>query len=141
MARILTNPKYDLVLSLTNIIDNTEKDKPYDICYIIALYSTSMHQHGESKANLLEKLKSVENLMFSVSYEERTANIETENAGGEIVLETVTYLSCTISAFDDSVLLDAFNLNLDEEYSKGITNRECVEYMSTSLRKTLEEKK
>ena len=45
----------------------------------------------------------------------------------------------TISPFDDSVLLDAFNLDLDAEYSYGISNREYVDYLTGSLRKTLAE--
>ena len=48
-------------------------------------------------------------------------------------------LVCTISPFDDSVLLDAFNLDLDAEYSYGISNREYVDYLTESLRKTLAE--
>ena len=137
----LTGSTFDLVLSLANIVDKTAKEKTYDVCYILASYSVSMRQQDTSKENLLKKMSTVSSRMFPVSFEERTMERKTVNDIGELLKETVSYLVCTISPFDDSVLLEAFNLNLDEEYSKGITNREYVEYMSASLRKTLEEER
>ena len=137
----LTGSAFDLVLSLANIVDNTRKEQVYDVCYILASYSVSMNQQNTSKGNLLEKMNSVSDRMFPVSYEERTLQRKVVNSLGEVLFETVNYLVCTISPFDDSVILDAFNLDLDVEYSYGISNREYVEYMTESIRKTLAEEK
>ena len=137
----LTGSAFDLVLSLANIVDNTRKEQAYDVCYILASYSVSMNQQNTSKVNLLEKMNSVSDRMFPVSYEERTLQRKVVNSLGEVLFETVNYLVCTISPFDDSVILDAFNLDLDAEYSYGISNREYVEYMTESIRKTLAEEK
>ena len=137
----LTGSAFDLVLSLANIVDNTRKEQVYDVCYILASYSVSMNQQNTSKGNLLEKMNSVSDRMFPVSYEERTLQRKVVNSLGEVLFETVNYLVCTISPFDDSVILDAFNLDLDAEYSYGISNREYVEYMTESIRKTLAEEK
>ena len=135
----LTGSTFDLVLSLANIVDNTRKEQSYDVCYILASYSVAMNQQNTSKSNLLEKMNSVSDRMFPVSYEERTLKRQVVNPLGEILFETVDYLVCTISPFDDSVLLDAFNLDLDAEFSYGISNREYVDYLTDSLRKTLAE--
>ena len=135
----LTGSTFDLVLSLANIVDNTRKEQSYDVCYILASYSVSMNQQNTSKSNLLEKMNSVSDRMFPVSYEERTLQRKVVNSLGEVLFETVNYLVCTISPFDDSVLLDAFDLDLDAEYSYGISNREYVDYLTDSLRKTLAE--
>ena len=135
----LTGSVFDLTLSIANIVDNTVKDAKYDVCYILVSYSVSMHQKGMSESNLLEKISSVSNEMFPVSYEERTMERTVFGTVGDIIIETVTYLVCTISPFNESVLLEAFNLDLDAEYSMGISNREYVEYMTESLRKTLAE--
>ncbi len=137
----LTGSAFDLVLSLANIVDNTRKEQVYDVCYILASYSVSMNQQNTSKSNLLEKMNRVSDRMFPVSYEERTLQRKVVNSLGEVLFETVNYLVCTISPFDDSVILDAFNLDLDAEYSYGISNREYVEYMTESIRKTLAEEK
>ena len=135
----LTGSVFDLALSLANIVDNAKKEQAYDVCYILASYSVSMKQQNTSKSNLLEKMNSVSDKMFPVSYEKRTLRRKVINPLGEILFETVDYLVCTISPFDDSVLLDAFNLDLDAEYSYGISNREYVDYLTESLRKTLAE--
>lgn len=137
----LTGSTFDLVLSLANIVDNTRKEQSYDVCYILASYSVSMNQQNTSKGNLLEKMNSVSDRMFPVRYEERTLQRKVVNSLGEVLFETVNYLVCTISPFDDSVILDAFHLDLDAEYSYGISNREYVEYMTESIRKTLAEEK
>ena len=130
---------FDLALSLANIVDNTVKDQAYDVCYILASYSVSMKQQDASKDNLLEKMNSVSDKMFPVNYEERTIERKVVGSLGEILIESVTYLVCTISPFDDSVLLEAFHLDLDAEYSDGMSNREYVDYMTESLKKTLAE--
>ena len=135
----LTGSTFDLVLSLANIVDNTQKEQAYDVCYILASYCVSMNQQNTSKSNLLEKMNSVSDRMFPVSYEERTLKRQVVSPLGEILFETIDYLVCTIAPFDDSVLLDAFNLDLDAEYSYGISNREYVDYLTDSLRKTLAE--
>jgi hypothetical protein len=137
----LTGSAFDLVLSLANIVDNTRKEQVYDVCSILASYSVSMNQQNTSKSNLLEKMNSVSDRMFPVSYEERTLQRKVVNSLGEVLFETVNYLVCTISPFDDSVILDAFNLDLDAKYSYGISNREYVDYLTESIRKTLAEEK
>lgn len=139
ITQTLTGSTFDLALSLANIVDNTQKGQSYDVCYILASYSVSMRQQNTSKSNLLQKMNSVSDEMFPVSYEERTLERKVHNSLGEIIIETVTYLVCTISPFNENVLLDAFNLDLDAEYSLGISNREYVDYMTESLRKTLAE--
>lgn len=55
----LTGSSFDLALSLANIVDNTEKEKTYDVCYILASYSVSMRQQNTSKSNLIDKMNSV----------------------------------------------------------------------------------
>ena len=130
---------FDITLSLSNIVDNTKKAQAYDVCYILASYSVSMNQQGTSKDNLLEKMTSVSDKMFPVSYEEKSLTRKIIGPLGVILLETVDYLVCTISPFDDGVLLEAFNLDLDAEYNAGMSNREYVEHITESLRKTLAE--
>ena len=98
-----------------------------------------MNQQGTSKDNLLEKMTSVSYKMFPVNYEEKSLTRKIIGPLGVILLETVDYLVCTISPFDESVLLEAFNLDLDAEYNDGVSNREYVDYMTESLRKTLAE--
>ena len=109
----------------------------YDTCYILASYSVSMLQQGTSKENLLGKIESVSDKMFPISYEERIGTRTVLQDGVE-VLESISYLACTIMPFDSNVLLDAFSLDLDAEYEGlNMTNGEYVEYLSNSLKKTL----
>lgn len=133
----LTGTTFDLVLSLANIVDNRIQEQKYDVCYILASYSVAMGQNGTSKTHLLERIDSVSDRMFPVTYEERQTTREVYTAG-ELIIETVSYLVCTISPFDDSVLLDAFGLNMDGYYKNStIKNREYVEYMTKALKLTL----
>ncbi len=137
VMNVITLGGYDRTLSLLNLVDKAVGNIQYDTCYILASYSVSMLQSGTSKENLMEKIESVSNRMFPVSYEERS---ETRNIlqAGVTVIETISYLACTIMPFDSSVLLDAFNLDLDAEYEGlNMTNGEYVEYLSNSLKKTL----
>ena len=76
--------------------------------------------------------------MFPISYEECSVTRTVLQDGVE-VLECISYLACTILPFDSSVLLDAFSLDLDAKYEDlNMTNGEYVEYLSNSLKKTLE---
>ena len=133
----LTGSAFDLVLSLANIVDKRPKEQQYDVCYILASYSVAMGQSGTSKTHLLERIDSVSDKMFPVTYETRQTTREVLSAG-EWIVETVNYLVCTISPFDESVLWDAFGLDMDKYYGNStITNREYVAYMTKALKLTL----
>lgn len=133
----LTGTTFDLALSLANIIDNRSTEQQYDVCYILASYSVAMGQNGTSKTHLLERMDSVSSRMFPVTYEERQTTREIYTAG-ELIIETVSYLVCTISPFDESVLWEAFGLDMDKYYGNStITNREYIEYMTKALKLTL----
>ena len=137
VMNMITLGGYDRAMSLLNLVDKAVGNIQYDTCYILASYSVSMLQRGTSKENLIEKMESVSSMMFPVSYEELS---ETRYIlqNGVTAVETISYLACTIMPFDSSVLLDAFNLDLDAEYEGlNMTNGEYVEYLSDSLKKTL----
>lgn len=136
----ITGSVFDVALSMKHLVDNAESQKKYDVCYILAAYSVSMGQMGTSKDNLMQKMQSVADKMFPVTYEEKTET-RTIFDGANTLIETVPYIVCTISPFDDSVLLDAFGLELDKPYGKyGMTNGEYVEYTANALKKTLGDK-
>ena len=61
---------------------------------------------------------------------------------GEVTLtpdtEMITYAECTIHPFDESVIVDAFDLDLSAEYDLfGITYGEAIENMANALKRTL----
>lgn len=133
----ITGSIFDVALSMKNLVDNAAKDRKYDVCYILAAYSVSMGQTGTSKENLTQKMQSVSDKMFPVTYEEK-AEERTIFDGENTFIESVPYIACTILPFDDNVLLEAFNLDLDAQYGiYGMTNREYVEFTADALRKTL----
>lgn len=137
VMNMITLGGYDRVMSLFNLVDKAVGNIQYDTCYILASYSVSMLQSGTSKENLIGKIESVSDKLFPISYEERC---ETRNIlqDGVTVVETISYLACTIMPFDSSVLLEAFSLDLDVQYEDlNMTNGEYVEYLSNSLKKTL----
>ena len=139
VMNMITLGGYDRALSLLNFVDNAVGNITYDTCYILASYSVSMLQNGTSKENLIQKMESVSDRMFPISYEECS---ETRAIfDGDLTLyEVIPYLVCTIMPFNDSVLLDAFNLDLDAQYqNSGMTNGEYVNYLSNALKKTLGE--
>ncbi len=130
---------HHLGLSMEHLIDNTMGRANYDVCYILSAYSVSVGQSGASKEGLMEDMYGVIDKIFPFTYEEHEKTF-TIFDGIKDVLKVVTYLVCTIFPFDMTVLLEAFNLDLDAKYENtSITTGEYIDYMTNSLKMTLGE--
>lgn len=111
-----------------------------------------MGQRGTTKADLQSKLNAVADQMYRVTYEVKEAQVpaesgeDTDEAGEgsdseseeEPEMETVEYVVCTIHPFDQSVILDAFGVDVDATYDQfSITYGEAILNMSNALKMTM----
>ena len=134
---IIRGGKYDYNMSMNNLTYSRPTSNDYDTYYIIAAYSVSMQQQSTSEEDFRNKLNSVNMLMFPIEYKICQAERIIETLLGPVA-ELFDYVVCKILPFDDSSILKAFNLDMDAKYGEfNITNREAVEFMATSLQKTL----
>ena len=139
-AAIIEEGGYDYDLSMEALINYGFASADYDICYVLAAYSASMEQRGTTPEDMAQKLKSVESLMFPVTYEVLESIIirPTEVEGEEATEETIYYVVCTIHPFDAAVILTAFDVDVDAAYgSFPISNRQAMDTMAQALRLTL----
>ena len=134
---IIRGGKYDYNMSMKHLTYSTPTSNDYDTYYIIAAYSVSMQQQGTSEEDFRSKLNSVNMLMFPIEYKICQAERIIETLLGPVA-ELFDYVVCKILPFDSSSILKAFSLDMDAQYGEfNITNREAVEFMATSLQKTL----
>lgn len=140
---IISGGGYDYSYSMNHLTYKSPTKDDYDIYYILAAYSVSMHQQGTSQENMTLKLNNVTDLMFPFTYQVRKAErkIETIIDGIlSLIIEPFEYIECTISLFNNNSILQAFNLDLNAKYGEfDITYGDAIEYMATSLEKTLSE--
>ena len=150
--QIIADGGYDYELSMEALVNNALVSADYDTCYALAAYSASMGQRGTTKADLQSKLNAVADQMYRVTYEVKEAQVPTESgedtdeAGEgsdseseeEPEMETVEYVICTIHPFDQSVILDAFGVDVDATYDQfSITYGEAILNMSNALKMTM----
>lgn len=84
-------------------------------------------------------------LVTPVCSEGKVSGTQTETyyePDGEVTLtpdtEMITYAECTIHPFDETVIVDAFDLDLTAEYDLfGITYGEAIQNMANALKRTL----
>ena len=134
---IIRGGKYDYNMSIKHLTYSTPTSNDYDTYYIIAAYSVSMQQQGTSEEDFRSKLNSVSMLMFPIEYKICQAERIIETLLGPVA-ELFDYVVCKILPFDSSSILKAFSLDMDAQYGEfNITNREAIEFMATSLQKTL----
>ncbi len=137
---IIANGGYDRELSLEATVDNGIKSTDYDVCYILAAYSASMEQRGTTKADMEAKLNAVVSLMFPVTYEvkETTVEVPPENEDEEPTERTVEYVACTIHSFDTSVIITAFEIDINAPYGEfQINTGVAINNMAMALKQTL----
>ena len=150
--QIIADGGYDYELSMEALVNNALVSADYDTCYALAAYSASMGQRGTTKSDLQSKLNAVADQMYRVTYEVKEAQVPTESgedtdeAGEgsdseseeEPEMETVEYVICTIHPFDQSVILDAFGVDVDATYDQfSITYGEAILNMSNALKMTM----
>lgn len=130
--QIIADGGYDYELSMEALVNNALVSADYDTCYALAAYSASMGQRGTTKSDLQSKLNAVADQMYRVTYEVKEAQVpaesgeDTDEAGEgsdseseeEPEMETVEYVICTIHPFDQSVILDAFGVDVDATYDQ-----------------------
>ena len=130
--QIIADGGYDYELSMEALVNNALVSADYDTCYALAAYSASMGQRGTTKSDLQSKLNAVADQMYRVTYEVKEAQVpaesgeDTDEAGEgsdseseeEPEMETVEYVVCTIHPFDQSVILDAFGVDVDATYDQ-----------------------
>ena len=152
VEQIIADGGYDYELSMEALVNNALVSADYDTCYALAAYSASMGQRGTTKADLQSKLNAVADQMYRVTYEVKEAQVpaesgeDTDEAGEgsdseseeEPEMETVEYVVCTIHPFDQSVILDAFGVDVDATYDQfSITYGEAILNMSNALKMTM----
>ena len=140
VEQIITTGGYDRDLSMEALINNGLVSTDYDTCYTLAAYSASLEQKGVSKSDLQAKLQAVSSQMYAVTYEEKETQVTVpaETEGEDPTVETVKYVVCTIHPFDQSVILTAFGIDTDAQYSQfSITYGEAITNMSNALKMTM----
>lgn len=140
VEQIITTGGYDRDLSMEALINNGLVSTDYDTCYTLAAYSASLEQKGISKSDLQTKLQAVSSQMYAVTYEEKETQVTIPAAeeGGDPEIKTVKYAVCTIHPFDQSVILTAFGIDTDAQYSQfNITYGEAILNMSNALKMTM----
>lgn len=137
---IIADGGYDYEMSMDSLTDYSNGQAEYDTCYVLALYSASMHQSDATSANMLAKMNSIIDQMFRVTYEVLQVRIPILSDLLEIIgYKIVSFVKCVIHPFDSSFFLNAFNVDLDAQYGEfDITYGEAVDYMAEALRLTLE---
>ena len=131
--KIIADGDYDYELSKASFSDMYTETKDYTICYILAAYSVSEEQNDFSRENLIYRLDSVVDRMFPVTYEIKEET-RTVKEGEESEIVTVKYVVCTIRPFDESVINEAFLLDLSAQYGNaGLTYGEIVDYYTQAL--------
>ena len=135
---IISNSGYDYNLSMESLINHAQSTAGFDTCYILAAYSASMEQKGTGKDDMISKMEAVASKMFPVTYEVKTTTKTETAADGSETTETVTYVECTIHPFDNTVITEAFNIDVNANYNQfNITYGEAITNMANSLKMTL----
>ena len=97
-----------------------------------------MEQKGTSQDDMLSKMRNVSDRMFPVTYVEKTTTRTVTAADGSTTTETVKYVECTIHPFDNTVITDAFGIDVDATYSQfNVTYGVAISNMANSLKMTL----
>ena len=135
---IISGGGYDYDLSMEALINNAQSTAGFDTCYILAAYSASMEQKGTSKDDMISKMEAVADKMFPVTYEVKTTTRTVTAEDGSETTETVKYVECTIHPFDNSVITDAFGIDVNASYNQfNVTYGEAITNMANSLKMTL----
>ena len=71
VEKIIADGGYDYDLSMEAMINYAQSSAGYDVGYILAAYSASLHQKGTSKDDMKSKLDTVVKDMFPVTYTEK----------------------------------------------------------------------
>lgn len=138
VEKIIEEGGYDYEFSMDALINYGHESPDYDVYYILAAYSASMEQKNTSVENMIQKLYDVAPEMFPVTYVEKQRQITTDDGNGNVKTETIFYVECTIHPFDVSVVLKAFEINLEAQYGQfGITYAQAIEHMTEALHNTL----
>ena len=135
---IISNGGYDYELSMDALINHAQSSAGYDTCYILSAYSASMEQKGTSEDDMLSKMRNVADRMFPVTYIEKSDTRTVRGEDGSETTETIKYVECTIHPFDNTVITDAFGIDLKAKYTQfNITYGEAITHMAESLKKML----
>ena len=138
VENIISGGGYDYDLSMAALINHAQSSAGYDTCYILAAYSASMEQKGTSQDDMLSKMRNVADRMFPVTYVEKTTTRTVTASDGSTTTETVKYVECTIHPFDNTVITDAFGIDVNATYSQfNVTYGVAINNMANSLKMTL----
>ena len=134
---IMADEKYDHEYSKGDFLTSLDEAFDYDVEYFLAAYSVAMGQSGTSKAQLVGKLDSVSDQLFSVEATEKKKDLSV-TVNGQTTTKTITYVVVTINRYNEGTILGAFGVDPNAPYQNyGITNQEYVEFLAESLKKTL----
>lgn len=140
VERIIAGGGYNYEYSMEALINYGHVSADYDTCYVLAAYSASMEQKGTTKQDLKNKLDSVKQRMFPVTYEVKSieVTVPAEDEDSEPTTETIYYVQCTIHPFDQSVILSAFSIDSAAQYNQfSINYGDAINNMANSLKMTL----
>lgn len=131
--RIISDGGYDYTLSMEHLTDLSGSTADRDTCYLLAVYTVTAEQNSVSRENLIDRLNRITDRMFPVTYEKREKTV-TVTDGEESRTETISYVACTIHAFDRTAMEQAFGLNADAEFGNtGKTCRQIVDFYTESF--------
>lgn len=131
---LITDGGYNYDRSMDATQDNSNHTSGFDPAYIIAAYSVSMMQENADKQDMLDKLGAVSMLMFPVTHVVHEVEEFFEDPLGYIVSLFTRYVECIIHPFDNSVILLAFGIDKNEQYSDfNITVGEAIDNMTEAI--------
>ena len=138
VINIVRSGGYDYDLSMDALINYGQSSAGYDTCYILAAYSASMEQKGTSEDDMLAKMRYVSGRMFPVTYVEKTTTKTVTAPDGSQTTKTVKYAECTIHPFDNTIITEAFEIDVNATYGQfNVSYGEAITNMADSLKMTL----
>ena len=137
---IIKDGGYDYDRSMSALVDNSNIDVNYDVCYAISVYSASKQQKDVSADNMVYMMTSVIDQMFVVTYEVLHVEVPILSDLLEIIgTEIISFVKCVIQPFTNAFFLTAFGVDVNAKYGEfDITYGEAIDFMTDSLRQTLQ---
>lgn len=137
---IIKDGGYDYDRSMSALVDNSNIDGNYDVCYAISVYSASKQQKDVSADNMVYMMTSAIDQMFVVTYEVLRVEVPILSDLLEIIgTEIISFVKCVIQPFTNAFFLTAFGVNVNAKYGEfDITYGEAIDFMADALRQTLQ---
>lgn len=136
---IISGGDYDYDRSMDALVDNSNIENNYDVCYALSVYSASKQQSDVSADNMVYMMTSVIDQMFVVTYEVLTVEIPILSDLLEVIgTKIISFVKCIIHPFTNAFFLTAFGVDVNAKYGEfNITYGEAIDFMTESLKLTL----